>query len=667
MQLIKRSIFFLFLSGIAWADQCQITSPLPMPVTISGCTYAGTGASSSLAVNQNGVQISSPTAALNFTGAGVSVSLVGGVTAQINIPGGGGGGSSSLAVEQDLVIISSPTGVLNYPGSQFVVSNPASSTATITLNNSSVTLQGNNLSATYLTNSSATATYLQLSSATATYLQQSSATATYLQLSSATATYANKSVTTALQSNFPVSMSTNTTGLLAVANGGTGTASPTISAGTNITSVTGTWPNVTINAATQSGSGGGSSSLAIQQNAVNITSPTVAVNFLAPPFLVSLVNTSTSQVKLDGSSVTLQGVVTAASLGALTANQSITWTGSGDVSGTASGATSISPTLTAASRQSNITTLAASSETVTGNMEVDGYTLHKGSVSVTAGTGLGVTYGITASSVAVTSATASGQFTAGTYQGGGLSTCGSTSQAVSWTGGSYGCTTITAAGLGALTANQSITLSGDASGSGTTAISVTNAATQANIAVLSHAITATSSVTVTGAGGVGVTFGVLASTVVVSTGDFTSELNLPLIAPSAAGDLSYRSTNEQVVYEGASSSRTLSDIQTKCMTIDSPTATDNYLMFRAYRMMRFVEVDCLVNAATSVLMTPQACDANGANCANIVAQQTCAATNTQASATTTIVAGGYIRLVLSTVTGSVGHLSTCITMREEPK
>lgn len=41
------------------------------------------------------------------------------------------------------------------------------------------------------------------------------------------------------------------TGLLSVARGGTGTATPSLVAGTNITSITGTWPNQTINAATQ--------------------------------------------------------------------------------------------------------------------------------------------------------------------------------------------------------------------------------------------------------------------------------------------------------------------------------------------------------------------------------------------------------------------------------
>ena len=53
-----------------------------------------------------------------------------------------------------------------------------------------------------------------------------------------------------------ISLSSSVVGVLPVANGGTGTASPGLVAGTNITSITGTWPNQTINAATQAGGGG---------------------------------------------------------------------------------------------------------------------------------------------------------------------------------------------------------------------------------------------------------------------------------------------------------------------------------------------------------------------------------------------------------------------------
>ena len=49
----------------------------------------------------------------------------------------------------------------------------------------------------------------------------------------------------------PVSLTTDVTGLLPVANGGTGTATPSLVQGSNVT-ITGTWPNQTI-AATASG------------------------------------------------------------------------------------------------------------------------------------------------------------------------------------------------------------------------------------------------------------------------------------------------------------------------------------------------------------------------------------------------------------------------------
>jgi hypothetical protein len=64
-------------------------------------------------------------------------------------------------------------------------------------------------------------------------------------------------------------LTTGVTGTLPVANGGTGTATPSIVAGTNVT-VTGTWPNQTI---ASSGSGGG-----VSYTAVKTTNYTAANN-----------------------------------------------------------------------------------------------------------------------------------------------------------------------------------------------------------------------------------------------------------------------------------------------------------------------------------------------------------------------------------------------------
>ncbi len=92
----------------------------------------------------------------------------------------------------------------------------------------------------------------------------------------------------------------NVGGILPVSNGGTGTATPSITAGTNITSVTGTWPNVTINAATQAGSGG-SSSLEVMVDGVRLSSPTATVSLIAGSNITltpSLVGGTTAQITI---------------------------------------------------------------------------------------------------------------------------------------------------------------------------------------------------------------------------------------------------------------------------------------------------------------------------------------------------------------------------------
>lgn len=91
------------------------------------------------------------------------------------------------------------------------------------------------------------------------------------------------------------------------ASAGTWTFQPPTTAGSSSQFLQTDGTGVTSWQTVSGGGGGGTASLAIQQNAVNISSPTVAVNFVGPPFIVTLVNGSTSQVTLNGSSVTLQG------------------------------------------------------------------------------------------------------------------------------------------------------------------------------------------------------------------------------------------------------------------------------------------------------------------------------------------------------------------------
>jgi len=51
---MKKLIFIIaVLACPVLADQCQITSPLPVPITISGCTYSGNLPSGSTSYIQN--------------------------------------------------------------------------------------------------------------------------------------------------------------------------------------------------------------------------------------------------------------------------------------------------------------------------------------------------------------------------------------------------------------------------------------------------------------------------------------------------------------------------------------------------------------------------------------------------------------------------------------
>jgi len=108
----------------------------------------------------------------------------------------------------------------------------------------------------------------------------------------------------------------NVGGILPVAKGGTGTASPSLVAGANIASITGTWPNQTINATTQGG--GGSSSLAVALGSSTIvttlvSSPTAIVNFDRSQFSATLTGGATAFVSIAPSTTAVSGSTTLSS------------------------------------------------------------------------------------------------------------------------------------------------------------------------------------------------------------------------------------------------------------------------------------------------------------------------------------------------------------------
>jgi len=107
----------------------------------------------------------------------------------------------------------------------------------------------------------------------------------------------------AIVSTGPVALASEVSGILPVSNGGTGTATPNLVAGNNV-SVTGTWPNQTI------GVNGIGSALAVGTGTasafVAITSPTAAASFNNAQF-ISLAVGSTNFLSLNTSSITAQG------------------------------------------------------------------------------------------------------------------------------------------------------------------------------------------------------------------------------------------------------------------------------------------------------------------------------------------------------------------------
>ncbi len=140
---------------------------------------------------------------------------------------------------------------------------------------------------------------------------------------------------------------------------------------------------------------------------------------------------------------------------------------------------------------------------------------------------------------------------------------------------------------------------------------------------------------------------------------FTGSVALPQgAAPTvdAAGEIAVDTTASQLKYFGTAA-KVLDPRFTENASFKTPTSGDK-AKFRKPYGMTVSSVGCVTDAATSVVLDVQECNANGATCVTILsATITCGTTyGTGTISDSAIAAGGYVFFSLGTVTGTPGYL-----------
>jgi hypothetical protein len=100
-----------------------------------------------------------------------------------------------------------------------------------------------------------------------------------------------------------------------------------------------------------------------------------------------------------------------------------------------------------------------------------------------------------------------------------------------------------------------------------------------------------------------------------------------------------------------------------CVNVDPAHTTTNWLLVRLPKAATLTEVYCLVDAATSVVMTLRECDGDGENCADSEAAMTCTTTGQVVTSidNTSVDAGDVLRVTRGTLTGSATQAHMCAT------
>jgi hypothetical protein len=148
---------------------------------------------------------------------------------------------------------------------------------------------------------------------------------------------------------------------------------------------------------------------------------------------------------------------------------------------------------------------------------------------------------------------------------------------------------------------------------------------------------------------------------------FASTINAdaaPTCTQPAFSNLSGSATDAQIPDTITASNYTLLTApQQKCVNIDPASATTDWLFWRPPTALTVTHVRCIVDAATSVVLTLRECDGDGGTCGATEAAITCATTTTSESGgvdDAAVAANVWMRVLRGTVTGTPAQAVLCM-------
>jgi len=104
--------------------------------------------------------------------------------------------------------------------------------------------------------------------------------------------------------------------------------------------------------------------------------------------------------------------------------------------------------------------------------------------------------------------------------------------------------------------------------------------------------------------------------------------------------------------------------RTKCINVDPNSTVTDFLFFRTDNAITVTGIDCLVDSATSLVLTLKECNINGGSCTATEAAMTCGTTNTTEASgidDAAVAAGAYMRVVMGAKTGTPTQGILCMT------